>query len=462
MADTGLADRALLPAPGLLAWAEHVLKPLDQRPAAHHRMLLSHLALVAEGAIDRLMVLMPPGSAKSTYASLVFPAWWLARQPLTSVIAASHTAELAEHFGRRLRNLVAEEREALGYGLAGDSRAAHRFRTTHGGEYFATGIHGPVTGRRADLVVIDDPVKSHAEGESALAREHLWNWYRSELITRLKPGGRIVLVMTRWHEDDLAGRLLQAGDHWHALRLPALAEPGDPLGRRPGTALWPAWEDETALARKRESVGSRAWQALYQQSPTSGEGALFPVARIGIADALPEGTRMVRAWDLAATAAAEARDPDWTVGLKLAQCPDGRLVVVDVVRLRGGPHEVTQCLMDTAARDGRAVPIGLPQDPGQAGKQQVAFLTARLAGHSVLASPETGAKLVRAMPVAAQVEAGRLSLLRGAWNQALLEELRDFPHGRKDDQVDALARAHAMLGAAGKPARQVRLGLFGR
>ena len=462
MAATGLADGALLPALGLAAWAEHVLKPLDQRPAAHHRMLLDRLGLVAEGAIDRLMVLMPPGSAKSTYASLVFPAWWLARQPATSVIAASHTAELADHFGRRLRNLVAEEADALGYGLAGDSRAAHRFRTTAGGEYFATGIHGPVTGRRADLVVIDDPIKNHAEGESSLAREHLWNWYRSELITRLKPGGRIVLVMTRWHEDDLAGRLLEAGDAWHVLRLPALAEPGDPLGRRPGAALWPDWEDEVALARKRTTVGSRTWQALYQQSPTSAEGALFPVARIGVADALPEGARMVRAWDLAATEAGEGRDPDWTVGLKLAHCPDGRLVVVDVVRMRGGPNEVTQCLVDTAARDGRAVPVGLPQDPGQAGKQQVAFLTGRLAGHSVVASPETGAKLVRAMPVAAQVEAGRLSLLRGAWNQALLDELRDFPHGRKDDQVDALARAHAMLAQPGRPARQMRVRLFDR
>ena len=462
MPATGPADCALPPAIGLEDWAEYVLAAHGHRPAAHHRMLLDRLALVGQGAIDRLMVLMPPGSAKSTYASLVFPAWWLARQPHTSVIAASHTAELAEHFGRRLRNLVAEARDTLGYGLAGDSRAAHRFATTLGGEYFATGIHGPVTGRRADLVVIDDPIKSHAEGESPLAREHVWNWYRSELITRLKPGGRIVLVMTRWHEDDLAGRLLAAGDAWHVLRLPALAEPGDPLGRKPGTALWPDWENEGALARKRAIVGGRAWQALYQQSPTSGEGSLFPVARVGLSDALPEGSRMVRAWDLAATEAGEGRDPDWTVGLKLAQCPDGRLVVVDVVRLRGGPHEVTQCLVDTATRDGRAVPIGLPQDPGQADKQQVAFLTGKLAGHTVLASPETGAKLVRAMPVAAQVEAGRLSLLRGAWNQALLDELRDFPHGRKDDQVDALARAHAMLGQATRPARQLRVGLFGR
>lgn len=472
MAETGPGDGARLPlhglalpglpSPGLSAWAEHVLHPLGQRPAAHHRLLLERLALVGDGAIDRLMVLMPPGSAKSTYASVVFPAWWLARHPAGSVVAASHTAELAEHFGRRLRNLVAEERETLGYGLAGDSRAAHRFRTTQGGDYFATGIHGPVTGRRADLVLIDDPVKSHAEAESVQAREHLWNWYRAELSTRLKPGGRIVLVMTRWHEDDLAGRLLAAGDAWSVLRLPALAEADDPLGRAPGRALWPDWEDESALARKRAIVGSRTWRALYQQQPTADEGALFAVARIGAAEVLPEGVRLVRAWDLAATEAGTGRDPDWTVGLKLALLPDGRLVVVDVVRMRGGPHAVTDCLVRTAARDGRAVPVGLPQDPGQAGKQQVAFLAARLAGHSVLAWPETGSKLVRAMPVAAQVEAGRLSLLPGAWNRALLDELRDFPHGRKDDQVDALSRAHAMLAQAVRPARQLRVPLLAR
>jgi len=449
-------------APGLVDWARHVLEPGGMVPARHHAMLLDRLALVADGAVDRLMVLMPPGSAKSTYASLIFPAWWLTRHPVSSVIAASHTAELADHFGRKLRNLVAEQTETLGYCLAGDNRAAHRFRTSAGGEYFATGINGPVTGRRADLVLIDDPIKSHAEGDSELAREHLWNWYRAELTTRLKPRGRIVLVMTRWHEDDLAGRLLDSGDDWTVLRLPALAEAQDPLGRKPGAALWPDWEDEVALARKRTAVGSRVWQALYQQSPRPVEGALFPVARIGLIDAVPGDARMVRAWDLAATEAGHGTDPDWTVGLKLAAAPDGRMMVVDVVRFRGGPHEVADCILQTAQRDGRAVTIGLPQDPGQAGKQQVAWLSRQLAGFAVVASPETGSKLVRALPVAAQVEAGRLSLLRAAWNQPLLAELRDFPHGRKDDQVDALARAHAMLAQTGRPARQLRVSLLQR
>jgi predicted phage terminase large subunit-like protein len=267
---------------------------------------------------------------------------------------------------------------------------------------------------------------------------------------------------TRWHQDDLGGRLLAAGDAWKVLKFPALAEPGDALRRRPGEALWPKWENAEALARKRETVGSRVWQALYQQAPTSPEGLLFPAHRIAVVEAVPAGLRPVRAWDLAATAAAEGRDPDWTVGVKLARDGDGRLFVLDVVRLRGGPHEVAAAILATAQQDGAAVPVGLPQDPGQAGKVQVAWLQGLLAGYRVVASPETGAKLTRATPVAAQVEAGNVSLLRGGWNEAFLEELREFPQGRKDDQVDALARAHGLLAAPVIAARRVRISLLAR
>lgn len=447
----------------LRAWCEQVLKPQGQKPEKHHRRLLKELQkLATERWQDRLIVLMPPGSAKSTYASLLFPAWWFTRHPRSSVIAASHTGELAAHFGRGLRNLVAEHSSALGYALARDNHAAHRFRTTTGGEYFAAGVGGSVTGRRADLVLIDDPIKSHAEADSAQARERLWDWYRSELVTRLKPGGRIVLVMTRWHEDDLGGRLLASGDAWRSLRFPALAEAEDPLRRAPGEALWPQWESRAALERKRETVGSRVWQALYQQAPTSPAGLLFPTHRIGVVDAVPAGLHPVRAWDLAATAPVAGRDPDWTVGVKLARHPDGRLFVLDVVRLRAGPHEVAQAILSTAAQDGTEVPIGVPQDPGQAGKVQVAWLSTLLSGYRVVASAETGAKPTRATPVAAQVEAGNLALLRGGWNQAFIEELREFPQGRKDDQVDALARAHGLLAERTAPARRMSLSFFAR
>jgi predicted phage terminase large subunit-like protein len=447
----------------LTEWAAIALEPWDHKPARHHLKLIEQLEALSAGDIDRLMVLMPPRSAKSYYASMVFPPWWLHRHPGSSIIAASHTADLATNFGRLVRNLIAEHEATLGYRLAGDNRAAWRFSTSARGEYFAAGLGGPITGRRADLVVIDDPIKNRAEADSASHRDHVWDWYRSDLVSRLKPGGRIALIMTRWHQDDLGGRLLNSADGWHTLILPALAGDADPLGRKPGEPLWPEWESLAALERKRAMAGPRAWSAQYQQEPRPDTGALFRVPRIGTVEAEPAGLTYARAWDLAATSAAEAPDPDWTVGLKLGRDGAGRIYVVDLVRLRGGPHEVEEAIVHTAQSDGRAVPVGLPQDPGQAGKQQVAWLTARLAGFRVIASPETGAKLTRASPVAAQVDAGNLTLVRAPWNAAFLDELRDFPQGRKDDQVDALARAFSMLTmAAAAPARRINLSVMAR
>jgi predicted phage terminase large subunit-like protein len=425
-------------------------------------LLLRHLAQLAEGDFDRLMVLMPPGSAKSTYASLLFPVWWLHRHPASSVIAASHTGELAAHFGRKVRNFVVEHSVKLGYQLARDSQAAHRFGTSLRGEYFATGLDGGITGRRADLVLIDDPIKTHVEADSAAHRERVWNWYRNELVPRIMPHGRIVLIMTRWHEDDLGGRLLSCGESWRVLRLPALAEADDVLGRTPGEPLWPAWETLDALERKRTAVGARVWAALYQQSPRPDVGTLFEVRRIGILETAPAELRCVRAWDLAATAESEGRDPDWTVGLKLGRDSMGRLFVLDVIRMRGGPLQMEETIVATAQQDGQSVAVGLPQDPGQAGKHQVAWLASRLKGYRVTASPETGAKLTRATPVAAQIEAGNLTLVRGPWNDALLDELRDFPHGRKDDQVDSLARAFSMLAVVQQGARRLHVPLMMR
>ena len=302
---------------------------------------------------------------------------------------------------------------------------------------------------------MDDPIKSQREADSAAAREHLWEWYRSDLLTRLKPMGRIVLVMTRWHPDDLGGRLLASEDEWRVLRLPALAEAGDALGRMPGEALWPEWEDEAALMRKRLALGERSFSALFQQSPRALGGRLFQVGRVAVASERLGGIS-VRAWDLAAS----ENGGDWTVGVRLCQGAENTFQVADVVRLQGGPEAVVQAIRGTAERDGREVAVSLPQDPGQAGRAQVAFLTARLAGWRVLSSPESGSKATRAMPVASQANAGNLSLLRGSWNRAFLEELEDFPGGAKDDQVDALARAFGTLVERPQPGRvsQVRWG----
>ncbi len=434
----------------LQQWAKRALRAQRLAPAEHHLLLLDELADLAARRSDRLLVAMPPGSAKSTYASVIFPAWLLRQRPHTRIIAACHTEQLAAHFGRQVRGLLAAEAEPGAAAIARDERAAARFATAAGGGYFGVGVRGPLAGRRADVIVIDDPVKSWAEADSMAAREALWDWFRADLTTRLTPGGRIALVMTRWHEDDLAGRVLASGDGWRRLALPALAEAaGDPLGRAAGEPLWPAQEDALALQRRRAVLGPRAWAALYQQRPQSDAEALFQTGKIAVLDEMPACRRIVRAWDLAATAVGGgSHDPDWTVGVKLGRMDAGGVAVLDVLRLRAGPVEVAQAIVQTAKLDGTSVTIGLPQDPGQAGKQQVAWLAGLLAGFRVAAGPETGSKLTRAAPAAACVDAGQMTVLLGAWNRAFLDELRAFPGGRKDDQVDALARAMAMLAEA--------------
>ena len=440
----------------LTAWAEHVLQ--EMKPAAHHRYLIEKLEQVADGTVDRLMVLMPPGSAKSTYASMLFPPWWFARHPQSSIIAASHTADLAVSFGRRARDLVRDNPE-LGYRILSDERAAGRWRTTLGGNYLAAGVLGPIVGRRADLVLIDDPVKSIMQADSPTYRDRLWDWYRSDLMTRLRPAGRVVIVMTRWHEDDLSGRLLaHEPDEWHTIRLPAIAGDDDPLGRRPGEPLWPEWEGAEKLARKQASVGSRVWFAQFQQDPRPAEGSIFDVRRIDILESYDthSDSVVVRAWDLAATPESAGGNPDWSAGIKLLRhSPSGRLVVLDVVRFRGSPLTVEETLLRTAQADGRDVVVGLAEDPGSAGKAYVAMLKGRLFQFQLKTSPETGSKRQRANMIAAQIEAGNLAIVRGHWNAAFLEELKCFPHGMKDDQVDALSRAFAMM-TAHRPAVRTR------
>lgn len=449
----------------LTEWAKCALGPLEQEPAAHHRALIRELENISNGTTTRLIVLMPPGSAKSTYASVLFPAWWFTQHSQSSIIAVSHTASLGDHFGRQVRNLIADNRPRLGYQLMPDNRAAGRWRTTRRGEYFVSGVRGAITGRRADLAIIDDPIKSHADAANLRLRDKLWDWYRSELLSRLKPAGCIVLVMTRWHDDDIGGRL-QAYDRaeWRILKLGGFAENNDPVGRNLGAPIWPDWEDTSGLLSKRSLVGERVWQSMYQQSPGIIEGGLFRCDRIDILTDAPDAGsgRIVRAWDLASTAATGGIDPDWTVGLKLFVDTSGRHVVLDVVRVRGSPHEVVTTILATAQRDGEAVPISLPEDPGQAGKAQIAYIVGVLLGYNSTSSRETGSKMTRAMPVAAQIEARNLAMVQNRWNSAFLDELRDFPDGRKDDQVDALSRAFSFFATSGIAARRLKTTHFAR
>src|SRR5689334_11869141 len=320
------------------------LSPLGLTPAPHHRRLIAELEAIARGDNDRLLVNMPPGSAKSTYASILFPAWLLAQKPNLSLIGASHTADLADSFSRRTMGMVRENVATLGIDLV--KEAVANWETTNGGHYKAAGVGGPITGRRADVAIIDDPVKSREDADSERFRERAWNWFSADLRTRLKPNGRIVVIMTRWHEDDLGGRLLlQQGHLWRVLKLPAIAGEDDPLQRAPGEWLWD--ENEYGYGAELRKVydeyqangAMRDWSALFQQDPRPSDGGVFKTHLISVLEAAPAGNNVVRAWDLAATEQVGTRDPDWTVGVKMMRTAEGGFVVLDVVRFRGGPDD---------------------------------------------------------------------------------------------------------------------------
>lgn len=406
------------------------------------------------------MVFMPPGAAKSTFVSHLFPAWLFARLPGCQIIGASHTADLAEDFSGKIHGLIRASETVLGYGLRSEARG--RWYTTNGGAYLATGVGGAIPGFRARIGIIDDPIKGRQAADSETDRKRIWDWYLGDFERRLIPGAAIVLMHTRWHMDDLAGRLLDAQkDKWTVLSLPAQAEQDDPLGRAPGEWLWN--DDDYGYAATLASIkadleaaaATREWASQYQQHPRPAEGALFRIGNIEILPAPPNerGALVGRGWDLAATREKDTRDPDWTVGVKLARLPDGRYVVIDVQRVRGGPDEVERTIVNTAAHDTRSVRVSLPQDPGQSGKSQVLYLTKALAGYTVESSPETGDKALRAGPVASQCNVGNLYLVEAPWNRTFLDELAAFPAGAHDDQVDALSRAFGIVGLKPAPLR---------
>ncbi len=403
----------------------------------------------------RLMIFAPPGSAKSSYASVVFPAHYLGREPDRRVILASYGDDLARKMGRRTRAIIRQPLYASIFGatLSGDSAAAQEFALTNGSEYLAAGILSGVTGNRAHGIVIDDPVKGREQANSDAVSEKTWSAYNDDLKTRLIPGGWAVLIQTRWSEKDLAGRILpegwngdsgmfdcRDGQRWRVLCLQARCDTDtDPLGRARGEYLWTEWFDRQHWSQF-EGL-PLTWASLYQQIPSPLQGGLFKPDRIEIIDACPAGVQFVRSWDLASVDG----DGDWTAGPKLGKLPDGRIVIADVVRGQWGPDERDSIMLNTAKRDGTSIQIGLPQDPGQAGRTQIAYFTRRLSGFKVKSSPETGDKVTRAEPFASQVNVGNVVMVRGAWNEALIDEMRMFPNGAHDDQIDALSRGFAML-----------------
>lgn len=403
--------------------------------------LRRELELVSDGKTKRLMVMMPPRHGKTALVTVRWPVWWMERQPGLRVIVAAYNQTLANKFSRMSRR-IAEMR----LGLSDERRAVEEWQTLNKCWYRAVGVGGGVTGMGADLILIDDPVKSREEAQSSLYRDKVWDWYTNDLYTRLEPGGAIVLVMTRWHEDDLADRILSTdGDNWRVVRLPALAEQGDLLGRIPGEVLNPERYPVEELQKIRAVLGSWAFEALYQQRPMPAEGGLFKREWFTkFVDVPPAQVHVrVRYWDRAATAGSG----DYTAGVRMSKTADGLIYIEDIVRGQWSTGERDRIIRQCAETDPPGTRIWLEQEPGSSGVDSVQALIRLLSGYSVWADRVTGSKVTRAEPLASQAEAGNVIIVRGLWNAPFLDELIVFPHGKHDDQVDAASGAFAKLAA---------------
>lgn len=428
-------------------------------------MIARTLDQAVRGRIKRLMIFTPPQHGKSELVSVRLPAYWLGVRPDDPVIITSYAASLAEDKSRQARQVVesAEYAEVFpGVGTRRDSRAVGLWRILgRRGVVVAAGVGGPITGHGAMLGIIDDPFENWAQAQSRTVRDHVWDWYRSTFRTRIWEKGSIVLIMSRWHEDDLAGRLLSdQADQWTVLRLPAIAETQDerdennrrlglpaglpdPLERKPGEPLCPRRFSLEALMQVRRDIGAVAWAAEYQGVPRTPEGNLFRREWFEVVGTAPQEAQRVRYWDKAGTLGGGA----YTAGVLMARDRDGVFYVEDVVRGRWSALERERIIRQTAevdrARYGR-VTIWLEQEPGSGGKESAEATIRMLAGFPAYAEHVTGSKETRAEPFRAQCEARNVKLVRGLWNAAYLDELATWPNGYKD-QVDASSGAFNKL-----------------
>lgn len=437
----------------------------DQRPW-HIEKLNRALLAVARGEIKRLAVSMPPRHGKSRQISQHFPAWFLGMYPDKKIILTSYEADFAATWGRKSRDLLNEHGDLFGVSVRADSSAANRWDIVgREGGMVTAGVGGPITGKGADILIIDDPVKNAEDARSDAKREKAWDWYLSTAYTRLEPGGAVILVMTRWHEDDLAGRLLRASENdlellgdeeWTVVDFPAIAIEDDEH-RKAGEALWPERYPLERLERIRRRLSSYWWSALYQQRPAPPDGTIFK----------REGIRWYRedgdAWELMQAnqsisrrakseclrfqtvdlAVSEKESADWTVVSTWDLTAKGELIWVDMVRQR----------VEGADHIGLLKRLYEQYHPSFVGIEDAQFQLA-VVKHAAAANlparrlKAKGDKYGRALSAGAKWENGLIYMpANGSWCETAIDEMIAFNNGAHDDIVDTVA--YAAIEAAG-------------
>jgi len=436
---------------------------IETEQAEHHKLILRAMQLCMETRHGRLMIMAPPGSAKSTYASVVAPTWYLGKEPNRRIILASYGDDLARKHGRRTRQLLKapETRGILQTELSADSRAVNEFSLTNGSEYIACGILGAVTGNRAHGLIIDDPVRGRKDADSQTVQKSTWEAYNDDLKTRLIPGGWIVIIQTRWNEDDLCGQILpkewsgesgevlcRDGNTWTVMCLQAECQHAisDPLGRKAGEMLWPEWFDEKHWQQFR--LNRRTWSSLYQQIPAPAEGILFRKDDMGVYEAgdLPEDIRIIGAGDCAVT----PDGGDWTEFGIGAIASDGSVYLLDWWRGQVDSSIWVEKQIDMMARWS---PLCWYAETGPIRRAMEMTLRRRMAQRGVNCRleyiPAVDNKETNAQAIIALSGMGKLFWPRAAWVAELQRQVLVFPAGSPDDGVDALGllgRGAAKLG----------------
>jgi predicted phage terminase large subunit-like protein len=403
--------------------------------APHLEYVSNKIAEMRERPL-RLIVAWPPRHGKSELLSHWVPIWVLSRWPDKRIVLASYEANFAATWGRKARNSIAEHNADLPITVSRSSMAAADWEVSGGiGGMHTSGVGGAITGRGADLLIIDDPIKNAQESLSELQRERAWDWWRSTARTRLEPNGSIIVIMTRWHEDDLAGRLIADGtEDWEELVFPALAEPEDLLNRAEGEPLWPERYDAPALDIQRVGSGPYWWNAMYQQRPTAEEGGIIKLAWWEYYRERPGFSRVVQAWD---TAFKTGRENDYSVCVTMGQSGDA-FYVLDVWRGRVEYPELQR--MAQVLFDRHHPRVVLVED--KASGQSLSQTLKRETSLPVVPVMPRGDKATRAYAVTGYIEAGRVRLPEEAeWVSDFLIESSAFPTGAHDDQVDAFVYA---------------------